>query len=51
MSTKEHKVKAQQDYPGASTNKADDNRTTRQAVKQETKMMNNNPRNSDMKMP
>lgn len=35
------------DYPGISTDISDDEKTTPEMVKQSTKELNNNPRNTD----
>ncbi len=42
----ESRSKAQRQYAGASTDRADDNHVTANEVEQETRMLNNNPRNS-----
>lgn len=41
-------AEAQQNYPGAGTDKADNNKVTPKLVKEETKDLNNNPRNNDI---
>ena len=38
-------------YPGVSADIADDNKTDKKDVKQDIKLLNNNPRNTDMHMP
>lgn len=42
------KQKAQKIYPGASTDRADDDKVSKAAVKQATKLLDNNPRSKDM---
>lgn len=39
------KIHAEKTYAGAAIDKADGDKVTPQAVKQETSMLNNNPRN------
>lgn len=39
---------ALENLPGAAANRADDNKVNPSLVKQDTKILNNNPRNSDM---
>lgn len=41
-------AEAQQKYPGVETNKADDNKVDSKLVREETKELNNNPRNNDI---
>lgn len=36
------------DYPGVDVNKADHDKVTKKLVKEETRELNNNPRNNDM---
>lgn len=43
--------KAEELYPGVATDVADDEKSTPKEVREETCMLNNNPRNSDDKMP
>lgn len=43
---KEQIADAQRRYAGASTDAADGNRVDPKAVRQETRMLNNNPRNN-----
>lgn len=38
---------AEKNYPGAAINAADNNRDTPDLIKERTKTLNNNPRNSD----
>lgn len=38
----------EEQYRGVDINKADDNKVNPELVKQDTKELNNNPRNSDM---
>lgn len=38
-------------FPGVTENRADDGEVDPKLVKQDTKMLNNNPRNSDQQMP
>lgn len=38
-------------FPGVTENRADDGAVNPELVKQDTKMLNNNPRNSDRQMP
>mgnify|MGYP000688819339 CR=1 FL=1 len=40
-----------QDYPGAAVDSADRDKTNPRLVKQETRILNNNPRDTDNKMP
>ncbi len=40
-------IDAQKKYAGAATDDADNNKVTEHDTKQETSMLNNNPRNSD----
>lgn len=40
-------IDAQKKYSGASTDNADNNKADQKDVEQSTRMMNNNPRNSD----
>ncbi len=40
-------VKAEQQYPGAAVDRADCDKTTPAEVKDRTRTLNNNPRNSD----
>lgn len=40
--------KATKEYPGVATNIADKGKVSTKLVDEETKSMNNNPRNSDM---
>ncbi|MDE6306610.1 MAG: hypothetical protein K2L90_08495 [Muribaculaceae bacterium] len=42
------KVKDVEQYPGISVNCADDNAVDPKLVKERTKTLNNNPRNSDL---
>lgn len=43
--TKGEKEYAQKNYPGAEIDKADGNKAGQRLVDQETKLLNNNPRN------
>ena len=45
------KNKARKEYPGAAIDKADNDRVSEKLVKESVKELNNNPRNSDEKMP
>lgn len=44
--TKEE-ILAEQDYPGAAIDAADDDKVSNETVKERTKTLNNNPRNTD----
>lgn len=48
---KEKMTDNRKQYPGLETDRADDEKTTPAEVKQEVRILNNNPRNTDMKMP
>lgn len=42
---------AREDLPGAAIDAADDNRVEKDAVRDEVKSLNDNPRDNDLKMP
>lgn len=51
MDKKEQLEQAELDYPGVAVNVADNEKDTPGLEKERTCTLNNNPRNSDMKMP
>lgn len=51
MACRKHTEKVSEtkkDYRGADVNRADDNRADKRLEKQDTRILNNNPRNDDM---
>lgn len=48
---KKERTKARQEYAGAAIDKADHDETRASRVRQETRRLNNNPRNTDQEMP
>lgn len=46
--TAQQELHAEQNYPGAATDHADDDRENAQMVKDDVKSLNNNPRNNDL---
>ena len=51
MNKKEQMEQAAREYPGAAVNMADQEKDTIKLEKERTCTLNNNPRNTDMKMP
>lgn len=49
--TREQKDEALRTLPGASVDRADDDEVTKKEVAEETRQLNNNPRNNDVRMP
>lgn len=44
----EEEIRAEETFPGAAIDAADDDKVTKKAVKERTKTLNNNPRNHDL---
>jgi hypothetical protein len=44
---KKQESKAGEEYPGVAINQADDNKVSKNLVKERTETLNNNPRNTD----
>lgn len=54
MSEKKHEKEvkiAREDFPGAAIDAADENRVEKDAVRNDVRSLNDNPRNTDFKMP
>lgn len=51
MNKKERIEKGEREYPGVAVNDADHAKVTKKLEDERTCILNNNPRNNDMKMP